>query len=157
MSGSVIVRGLGDGSVRAAFLSDEGLLLVDFTARDGSYSPHKVIKDMEQALPHLGRLVAHAYGTVNETERIWEDGRLLATHKDTVRWYGGDPVLLRAVTGDGLDVLVEDYRLLGYELLAHEVRAEGPFGITIRLRLQSATLSVPKTPTPPLTAPAPAP
>lgn len=140
LSGSVIIRGLGDGAVRAAFLSDEGLLLADFTAQNGNYTVHKVITDMEQALPHLGRIVAHAYGTITESERTWDDGRLRAKFDNIIRWYGGDPILLRAITGDGLDVVIEDYRFLGNELLAHEARAEGPFGITIRLRLQSAQL-----------------
>ncbi len=141
MSGSAIVRGLGDGSVRAAFISDEGLLLADVSARDGEYTVNKSITDMERALPHLGRLVAHAYGHITESERQWNGGHLLGKHLDTVRWYGGDPILLRAVTGDGLDLLIEDYRWLGMELVPYEARAEGPFGITIRLRLQSATAS----------------
>jgi hypothetical protein len=138
MSGSVIIRGLGDASVRAAFISDEGLLLADVSARDGVYTVNKSIADMERALPHLGRLVAHAYGQITESERQWKGGHLIGTHRDTVRWYGGDPILLRAVTGDGLDLLIEDYRWLGMELVPYEARAEGPFGITIRLRLQSA-------------------
>ena len=142
MSGSAIVRGLGDGSVRAAFISDEGLLLADVSARDGEYTVNKAITDMERAIPHLGRLVAQAYGDINDTERSWSGGHLLATHKDTVRWYGGDPILLRAVTGNGLDILIEDYRWMGTDLVAYEARAEGPFGITIRLRLQSATATI---------------
>jgi hypothetical protein len=143
MSGSAIIRGLGDGSVRAAFISDEGLLLADISARDGAYTVNKSITDMERALPHLGRLVAQAYGQVTETTPIWDDGILLAKHNNTVRWYGGDPILLRAITGEGLDILIEDYRWLNQELVPYEARAEGPFGMTIRLRLQSATANNP--------------
>lgn len=136
LSGSAILRSLGDGAVRAAFLSDEGLLLADLTARDGTWTVARSVADMERALPHLGRLVAQAYARVDDAgSRTWDDDRLQARAGDALRWYGGDPVLLRAVEGGGLDLLVEDWRLVGADLIPHEARAEGPFGITIRLRL----------------------
>jgi hypothetical protein len=137
LSGTAILRSLGDGSVRAAFLSDEGLLLADLTAKDGTWTVAKSVADMERALPHLGRLVAQSYARVDDAQREWDDDRLRAQAGDAVRWYGGDPVLLRAIEGGGLDLLVEDWRMVGNELIPHEARAEGPFGITIRLRLTS--------------------
>lgn len=136
LSGTAILRSLGDGAVRAAFLSDEGILLADLTAKDGTWSVARSVADMERALPHLGRLVAQAYARVDDAgTRTWDDDRLRAHSGDAIRWYGGDPVLLRAVEGGGLDLLVEDWRMVGPDLLPHEARAEGPFGITIRLRL----------------------
>ncbi len=136
LSGTAILRSLGDGSVRAAFLSDEGLLLADLTARDGTWTVTKSVADMERALPHLGRLVAQAYARVDDNAtRTWDDDRLRADAGDAIRWYGGDPVLLRAIEGGGLDVLLEDWRMAGGDLIPHEARAEGPFGITIRLHL----------------------
>ena len=135
LSGTAILRSLGDGAVRAAFLSDEGILLADLTAKDGTYTVTRSVTDMERALPHLGRLVAQAYARVDDTTRTWDDDRLRASVGDAIRWYGGDPVLLRAVEGGGLDLLVEDWRMVGADLIPHEARAEGPFGITIRLRL----------------------
>jgi hypothetical protein len=135
LSGTAILRSLGDGAVRAAFLSDEGILLADLTAKDGTWTVTRSVADMERALPHLGRLVAQAYARVADITRTWDDDRLRAEVGDAIRWYGGDPVLLRAVEGGGLDLLVEDWRLIGAELIPHEARAEGPFGITIRLRL----------------------
>lgn len=135
LSGTAILRSLGDGAVRAAFLSDEGLLLADLTATDGTWTVTRSVADMERALPHLGRLVAQAYARVDDTTRAWNDDRLRAEVGDAIRWYGGDPVLLRAVEGGGLDLLVEDWRMVGAELIPHEARAEGSFGITIRLRL----------------------
>ncbi len=135
LSGTAILRSLGDGAVRAAFLSDEGILLADLTARDGTWTVTRSVADMERALPHLGRLVAQAYARVADATRTWDDDRLCAEVGDAIRWYGGDPVLLRAVEGGGLDLLVEDWRMVGAELIPHEARAEGPFGITIRLRL----------------------
>jgi hypothetical protein len=136
LSGTAILRSLGDGAVRAAFLSDEGLLLADLTAKDGTWTVTRSVADLERALPHLGRLVAQAYGRVDDAgARTWDDDRLRAQAGDAIRWYGGDPVLLRAVEGGGLDLLVEDWRMVGPDLLPYEARAEGPFGITIRLRL----------------------
>lgn len=139
LSGTAILRSLGDGAVRAAFLSDEGVLLADLTAKDGVWTVARSVADMERALPHLGRLVAQAYARIDDHERTWEDDRLKAQAGDAVRWYGGDPVLLRAVEGGGLDLLLEDWRTLGADLLPYEARAEGPFGITIRLRLSDVT------------------
>ena len=136
LSGTAILRSLGDGAVRAAFLSDEGVLLADLTAKDGTWTVTRNVADMERALPHLGRLVAQAYARVDDAgSRTWDDDRLRAASGDAVRWYGGDPVLLRAIEGGGLDLLVEDWRMIGTNLVPHEARAEGPFGITIRLRL----------------------
>ena len=127
--------------MRATFLSDEGLLLADLTARDGTWTVAKSVADMERALPHLGRLVAQGYARVDDsTARTWDDGRLCAQAGDAVRWYGGDPILLRAVEGGGLDLLIEDWRMVGIELIPHEARAEGPFGITIRLRVTEVTV-----------------
>lgn len=141
LSGTAILRSLGDGSVRAAFLSDEGLLLADLTAKDGTWTVTKSVADMERALPHLGRLVAQAFARVDDAAtRTWDDDRLRADAGDTIRWYGGDPVLLRAVEGGGLDMLVEDWRMVGTDLIPHEARAEGPFGITIRLRMNDVQI-----------------
>lgn len=139
LSGTAILRSLGDGAVRAAFLSDEGLLLADLTAKDGSWTVARSVADMERALPHLGRLVAQAYARIDDATRTWDDDRLRADVGDATRWYGGDPLLLRAVEGGGLDLLVEDWRMIGTDLIPHEARAEGPFGITIRLRLSELT------------------
>jgi hypothetical protein len=139
LSGTAILRSLGDGSVRAAFLSDEGVLLADLTAKDGAWTVTKNVADLERALPHLGWLVAQAYAEVDDGERTWDAGRLRAQAGDAVRWYGGDPLLLRAITGSGFDVLVEDWRMTPTAILPHEARAEGPFGITIRLRLTDVT------------------
>jgi hypothetical protein len=144
LSGTAILRSLGDGAVRGAFLSDEGVLLADLTARDGAWTVHRHVVDMERALPHLGRLVAQGYARVDDATRAWDDDRLRATAGDAVRWYGGDPVLLRAVEGGGLDLLVEDWRSVDATLVPYEARAEGPFGITIRLHLAEVTVPAAK-------------
>ena len=141
ISCTAIVRGLGNGTARAAFISDEGVLLADLTANPTSFAVIKAIPDLADAMPHLGRLVMQAYaGMPNET-RTWEDDRLVAVAGTERRIYGGDPLLLREVDGSGLDLLLEDYRQLGSELLPHEVRGEGPLGITLRIRLGQVALS----------------
>jgi hypothetical protein len=140
ISCGAIVRGLGDGSARVAFLSDEGLLLADLSLKPGAWEVITAIPDLKDALPHLGRLAAQAYAAAPMEERRWEADAIAASAGDQVRWYGGDPVLLRAVTGGGLDLLLEDWRLLGPDLVPCEVRGEGPFGITIRIHLDAASL-----------------
>jgi hypothetical protein len=138
ISCTAILRGLGNGATRAVFLSDEGLQLADLTGEAGAYTVTQSIPDLADALPQLGRLVAQAYAAPASEVRAWRDDRLVATSGDEVRWYGGDPLLLRCVVGHHVDIYLEDYRQLGGELLPWEARGEGPLGITIRLRLQSA-------------------
>ena len=142
ISCGAIVRGLGDGSARVAFISDEGLLLADLSLKPGAWETITAIADLKDALPHLGRLAAQAFAAAPMEERHWQDNAIAASAGDQVRWYGGDPVLLRAVTGGGLDLLLEDWRMLGTELVPCEVRGEGPFGITIRIRLDPLSLKM---------------
>ena len=138
ISCTVILRGMGDGSTRAVFLSDEGITLADITAAAGTYPVTKSLPAFSEALPRLGRLVAQAYAAPTTEVRSWDDGRLVALADGESRWYGGDPLLLRLVRGQGFDIYLEDYRQLGGELLPWEVRGEGPLGITVRIRLQEA-------------------
>jgi hypothetical protein len=139
ISCTAIVRGMGDGSARAVFLSDEGITLADITAAAGAYSVIQSIPALDNALPHLGRMFAQAFAAPPSEVRSWVDDRLIAIAGDDERWYGGDPLLLRCVTGHQFDVYLEDYRQLGGELLAWEVRGEGPLGLTLRIRLQEAS------------------
>ena len=144
MSCTALVRGLGDGRARLALMSDEGLQLADLTSTADGYETNQALDDLRKALPALGRMLRQAYATpVEQGRRQWCDGRLAGLSGKDTRWFGGDPVLLRAVQGDGLDIVIEDYRPLSAssgsgELLAREVRAAGPFGITIRIHLGQA-------------------
>jgi hypothetical protein len=139
ISCTAIVRGMGDGSARAVFLSDEGVTLADLTAMAGTYTVIQSIPALDDALPHLGRLFAQAFTAAPTEVRSWSDDRLIAQSGEDQRWYGGDPLLLRCVTGHHFDIYLEDYRQLGGELLAWEVRGEGPLGLTLRIRLQEAS------------------
>jgi hypothetical protein len=141
ISCTAILRGMGDGSARAVFLSDEGITLADITAAAGTYTVIQAIPALDDALPHLGRLFAQAFSAAPSEVRSWSDDRLIAQAGEDQRWYGGDPLLLRCVTGHHFDIYLEDYRQLGGELLAWEVRGEGPFGLTLRIRLQEASSS----------------
>ena len=140
ISCTAIVRALGTGTVRAAFLGDEGIELVEVEGGPGVAAVTKAIPDLASAAPHLARLVAQAYGGAPVEVRAWDGDVLVGRAGGAQRWYGGDPVLLRAVTGDGLDLVIEDWRQLGGELLAYEARAEGPLGLTISVHLTSVEL-----------------
>ncbi len=140
ISCTAIVRALGTGTVRAAFLSDEGIELVEVEGGPGVATVTKAIPDLATAAPHLARLIAQAYGGAPVEVRTWEGEVLVGRVGAEQRWYGGDPVLLRAVTGGGLDLVLEDWRQLGGELLAYEARAEGPLGLTIRVHLTNVEL-----------------
>ena len=129
ISCTAIVRGL----------SDEGITLADLTAAAGTYSVIQSIPALDDALPHIGRLFAQAFAAPPSEVRSWSDDRLIAQAGEDQRWYGGDPLLLRCVTGHHFDIYLEDYRQLGGELLAWEVRGEGPLGLTMRIRLQEAS------------------
>jgi hypothetical protein len=141
ISGSALIRGMGNGDMRAAFLSDEGLLLCDLSTHDGQYTVNRAIPDMERALPHLGRLIALSYGSVNNSLIVWDNDVLRHERAPLTRWFGGDPILLRVITGDGLDIWVENYQPFAGTYLPHTIRAEGPFGITLQLTLQEARLT----------------
>ncbi|MBA3710040.1 MAG: hypothetical protein H0W83_14620 [Planctomycetes bacterium] len=144
VSCTAYVRGLGNGQARLVLLSDEGLQLLDLQSTDDGYQVIQAIDDLKKAVPHLGRLLRQAFALPPEKRR-WEDDRIAAASGGSTRWYGGDPVLLRAIEGDGLDIAIEDYQPLGGELLAHEARATAPFGITMRIHLGDARL-LPPTP-----------
>ncbi|MBA2481376.1 MAG: hypothetical protein H0V44_12000 [Planctomycetes bacterium] len=152
ISCTAYVRGLPDGTARIALLSDEGLQLMDLQSTADGFQVNQAIDDLKKAVPHLGRMVRQAFAHPAE-KRHWDDDRIAAVSGDVTRWYGGDPVLLRGVEGDGLDLAIEDYRLLGDELLAHEVRATAPFGITMRIHLTSARLLPVPAPAAPVAAP----
>jgi hypothetical protein len=142
LSCTAFVRGLGNRQARLVLMSDEGLQLADLRSTADGYDVIAALPDLNKALPHLGRLLRQAFALPPE-ERSWSDDRIAARNGGSTRWYGGDPVLLREVEGDGLDLVIEDYRQIGPELVPFEARASGPFGITLRIRLSMARLLAP--------------
>jgi hypothetical protein len=138
---TALLRGLGGGRVRLALLSDEGIELADFTVGPRGAVVIAQVPDLGKALPHLERLVLQAYGAPDQDAFVLEDGLWVSRSHDDRRWYGGDPVLLRLVTGPGLTLEVGDYRPLGGTLIADAVRASAPLDlVTITLRLEPSTV-----------------
>jgi hypothetical protein len=145
ISCSAYVRGLEDGTARLVLVSDEGLQLLDIRSTAESYEVTQALEDVKKALPHLGRMLRLAFAHPPERTR-WDDDRIAAESGGSTRWYGGDPVLLRAVEGDGMDIAIEDYQPFGDQLLAHEARATAPFGVTMRVHLTQARALPPRPP-----------
>jgi len=139
MSVTALVRHLADGHVRLVLISDEGLELLDLTSGEKQEQVTMALPELKRALTPLARLVHQAYGAPVESAAQWEGGHLVISAGAERRLYGGDPILLRAVSGAGLDLTLSDYRLLGCELVPLVVTGDAPF-ITITLRLDAQHL-----------------
>jgi hypothetical protein len=144
LSARGIVRSLPDGQSRMAILSDEGLLLLDLrtippTADGTWYVVESRVDAVKDAEPHLARLLLHAIGHPVEGPHAWDDGVLVAPTRWGDRLYGGDPVMLHRVEGDGLDLLIGDWRPLpDGSLVPHSMRLQGPLGLDVHLHLTEA-------------------
>jgi len=134
MSCTALVRHLADGRMRLVLISDEGLELLDLTADAAGETVTMALPEMKRAIAPLARLIREAYGSPHEGAGTWDDGHLTVTSGDNQRLYGGDPILLRAVSGPGLDLDLADYRFLGTDLMPFVVTGSAPF-ITITLSL----------------------
>jgi len=132
MSCTALVRHLADGHMRLVLLSDEGLELLDLTASASGESVTMMLPEMKRAVAPLARLIREAYGVPPEGAATWDDGHLVVVSGDDTRLYGGDPILLRAVSGPGLNLMLANYRFLGPDLMPLEVIGSAPF-ITITL------------------------
>jgi len=135
-----VTPGAQGGEVRAALVGDGGVQLADLALADGSVVVHQVVGDLRERAALLATVIGQAYGAFPGEARTWQDDRLRGGSAGVTRWYGGDPLLLRRVEGIDWPLVLADYRLVGGRLIAHEVRAEGPFGSEIRLRLTTASL-----------------
>ncbi|GDY14662.1 hypothetical protein LBMAG53_35400 [Planctomycetota bacterium] len=138
-SAQVIIRGEPDGRARLAVVGDEGLLLLDVSVDpaqpgDGWYRIESVVEPVKEAAPHLARIALHAFGLPVE-QRRWEDDILVGATRFGDRIYGGDPILLRLVEGQGLTLELEDWRPFDGELAPWSVRALGPLGLTMTIIL----------------------
>jgi len=129
-----IIRRLDDGSIRLALITDEGPLLADLTVNQHGVQENSCIDSLHKVLSVLGRLAYQAWGTPAE-QRAWENDRIRATTKEGYeRWYGGDPLLLRQVDGQGSTVVIGDYRVWHGSLLAYCAETSG-LGYSFRYRL----------------------
>jgi hypothetical protein len=109
--------------------------------------------DLAGHLDDLERMLAEGFLTAPPTDAPWNGAvRREEVRRDTgsipgrgsalvaTRWYGGDPVLLRRVEGGGWPLELSDYRPTPAGLMAHVVRADGPFGAEITVRLDSVEI-----------------
>jgi len=111
--------------------------------------PPKVHPDLAQHIDALERLFREAYQAGPAFDSVWDgDRRRQDRHQVSstpgnagaiisTRWYGGDPVVLRRVEGDGWPVEISDYRVTSVGLMAHHVRAVGPLGAELSLRIDT--------------------
>lgn len=137
----VHVRAPGDGSVRYALLNDAGLLLADVTVTATGTTVHQAVPDLkkDERIGLLSRLFRQAYARYSLKPAHWRSDRLVVDRGAIQRWYGGDPIYLTRVEGGGWPIVIEDYRPLGAEYLAHKVTAKGPWDARVQFRLLTVT------------------
>lgn len=121
------------GTLRYALIADGGISLAEGALP--RVSPPKVQADIATHIPALERLLAEAYLIGPPTNSVWAGSIRRQDDQQRIRWYGGDPVLLRWVEGGGWPLEFSDYRLTHVGLIAHQVRADGPWGAELSVRL----------------------
>ena len=144
ISAKAQVKRLADGRVRLGIISDEGELLADLIAQVGALERIQVEPRLESVAPALGHALAQTWAAPSDQAQ-WVDGWIVGRLGSTERFYGGDPLVLRRVSGAGTELTIEDYRWEAFGLLAHEVRGQGAFG---SFRLSLGAVGLPATPPP---------
>jgi hypothetical protein len=144
-----------DGRIRLGIISDDGELLADLIAQAGKIERIQLQPVLEPMAAALGHALAQTWAAPGDKAQ-WVDGWIVGRSGSSERYYGGDPLVLRRVSGDGTELSVEDYRWESFGLLAHEVRGQGTFG-SFRLSLGVVGQPAPAGPTPGTGAAAPLP
>lgn len=135
LSCRAVVRRDADGSVRLALLADEGLLLCDVAVTNGTATVHHAVPDLASHAAGLGQLAWQVWGGVAaDHSGRWDGDAWLVDAGPYRRWFGGDPLLLRRIAGDGTDVVVGDYRPWQGHLLAYQAAQSGTL-VTLTLHL----------------------
>jgi hypothetical protein len=132
VSCTLVVRAT-PGAVRLVLMADEGPVLLDV---DGVGRVHGGRPDarLTRVATLLGQIAGHTWLPRDDQPR--REGEVRRSDgPDGTRWYGGDPVLLRAVSGLGPTVFIENWRQRDQMLLPHHVRAEA-MGVSIELILR---------------------
>jgi hypothetical protein len=136
LSCTALVRGLGHGRARMALVTDEGVQLADLTAGPDGCTVNQKLEVMDRALPILEFLLRQAWTAHGDDHPQANDHRLQVIDAEDTRWYGGDPVLLRAVEGPGMDLVISDWRPFGEKLLPYAAVAHTGFGlVTVTVHL----------------------
>ena len=138
ISAKAQVKRQPDGRIRLGIISDDGELLADLIAQAGSIEKIRVEPILEAVAPALGHALAQTWAAPSDKAQ-WVDGWIVGRLGTTERFYGGDPLVLRRVSGAGTELTIEDYRWEAFGLLAHEVRGQGSFG-SFRLALGAVAL-----------------
>lgn len=152
-SARVAVHRQADGRVRFGVITDEGVVLADLLVDGESVTAVQLRPEVEPAVGVLARLVRQAWAAPLDKPRP-EDGLIIGEWNGSQRIYGGDPVLLRAVRGDGPDLEIEDYRLESVGLIAHTVRATS-LGYDVQLTISAVGVPAANQPVTTPTAAAP--
>lgn len=106
--GVLIVRTAED--LRVAFLTETGTPLVSYRVDDAGIADRRgpgIAIQIDAMVALLGRCLLAA----DTADGGWVDGRWRAGERPA-RWYGGDPVLLRAATDGPIAFRFRDHRLL---------------------------------------------
>ncbi len=153
ISARIAVHRLADGRVRFGIITDEGVVLADLVVDGESVTAVALRPEVEPTVGVLAHLVRQAWVTPRDEPHL--DGAVaIGQWGASRRTYGGDPVLLRTVSGGGPDLVIEDYRLEPLAptgLLAHAVRAEG-LGYSVQLTIEQVGAPTLLKPLPPLPA-----
>ena len=142
ISARVALHHRADGQVRLGVITDEGIILADVVVDGESVTAQSIRPEIEPTLGVLAHVVRQTWITPHDTPRVADDvmvGQWSGQWGASVRTYGGDPVLLRRVTGAGPDLFIEDYRVEAQGLIAHAVRAEG-LGYTVQVTISQLGL-----------------
>jgi len=133
LSADCLVRVQANG-VRAVLLSDDGVVLADLEIAASGSIQHRLADPLASRTAQLNGLIA-PFTHLPETQRTWRRGVLRAVTAQDVRWYGGDPLLLRRIEGRGWPVTITDHAPVAGGLVPRMIVADGPLGIELRLRL----------------------
>lgn len=138
LSCRAVIRRSGAGDVRLVLLADEGLLLCDVAVTGGRCAVQTAIPDLRDQAPRLGLLAWQVWGSPGKVPGRWRDDIYEEPNGETLRLFGGDPLLLREVHGLGPTLSVGDYRPWQGGLLAQQGSLSGP-GISVTLELHQPT------------------
>jgi hypothetical protein len=144
ISAKAQVKRQADGQIRLGIISDDGELLADLIAQAGTIERVQLQPVLEPFATALGHALAQTWAAPRDKAQ-WVDGWIVGRTGDSERYYGGDPLVLRRVSGEGTELTIEDYRWETFGLLAHEVRGQGPFG---SFRLSLGAVGQPAAPLP---------